>query len=68
MFFDGYRPYLNKFVPVVVIRPMSSMTVPIAGVVIMPVSVIPVVIATVFISFQRKRSSDNRSEDAYSKE
>lgn len=50
VFLYGDRANLNKFVPVVVVSPMSSMAMPIPRVVIMPVSIIPVMVATVFVS------------------
>lgn len=65
MFFDRYRPNLNKFVPMVAVCPMSTMAMPVSVIVIMPVFVIPVVIPTIFVGSHRKRSTNNRSEDAY---
>jgi hypothetical protein len=65
MFLDGDRANSKKFVPVMAIGPMSSMAVPIARVVIMPVSIVPVMVSTVFISSYGKRGSNNRPENAY---
>jgi hypothetical protein len=52
--FDRNGSGLNKYVPVVVIFPMSSVAVPIAFVIAVPICVIPIVIPTVLVSFRWK--------------
>ena len=54
MFLYGNRANLNEFVPVMAVCPMPPMAVPIPRVVIMPVSIIPIMIPTVFISSHGK--------------
>jgi hypothetical protein len=48
-FFDGDRAELDEFMPVMVVTPVASLTVPVAVVLMMPVFIIPVVIPMVII-------------------
>ena len=54
MLFYGHWAYLDEFVPMMVVFPMPSVTMPISGVVMVPVFVIPIMIATIFIRFHRE--------------
>jgi hypothetical protein len=54
VFFYAHWAYLDEFVLVMVVFPMPSVTMPISGVVMVPVFVIPIMIATIFIRFHRE--------------
>jgi hypothetical protein len=45
---------LNKYVPVVVIFPMSSVSMPIAFVIAVPIFVIPIVVTAIVVSSDRE--------------
>ena len=50
MLFDGHRPHLNKRMLVVLVFPMTFVTVPIAIVVVVPICVIPIVVPSFLVS------------------
>ena len=51
-FFDGDRAEPDEFMPVMVVTPVASLTVPVAVVLMMPVFIIPVVIPMVIIAIR----------------
>ena len=62
MLFDPNRSGLNKRVFVVAICPMSFLAVPIAIMVLVPISVIPVAVTAVLVSSGGKGCSNDRTE------
>jgi hypothetical protein len=62
-FFDRDRADLDEFMLVVRSMPVSPLTMPVAVMLMMPVLIIPVVIALVFVGQCRKRSANERSNN-----
>lgn len=62
-FFDRDRADLDEFMLVVRSMPVSPLTMPVAVMLMMPVLIIPVVIALVFVGHCRKRGANERSND-----
>jgi uncharacterized membrane protein (DUF485 family) len=61
--FDSNGSGLDKCVPVVAVRfPVSSVSVPIAFVVAVPIFVIPIVVTAVLVSSGWKRAPNNYAE------
>jgi hypothetical protein len=61
--FDRNGSGLDKCVPVVAVRfPVSSVSVPIPVVVLVPVSVIPIVVTAVLVSSGWKRAPNDYAE------
>jgi hypothetical protein len=52
--FDRNGSGLNEYVPVVVIFPMSSVAMPIALVIAVPILVIPIVVAAIVVGSDRE--------------
>ena len=48
--FDGHRPHLDKRMPVILVFPMTFVTVPIAIMVVAPIGVIPIVVPAILVS------------------
>ncbi len=62
MLLNGDWTDLNKRMFVMMIFPMSFVTMPIALLVVMPIFIIPVVVSPVFVSPGRQRCRDDRSQ------
>lgn len=60
--FNGQWADLDEFMMVLMVPPIASLTVPIAVVIMVPVTIIPVVIPMILVSQRGKRGPDEGSK------